>query len=357
MTRLERRYRRVLRVLPAAYREVWEEEMVATFLDGVDSDDVEAAEYAADFGRPSWSEVASVVGLAVRLRLGVAGASPRSVAWGQALRLVALMGLLVNAAAVTIDAGTRLWLSGRLGWLTAPPAEWVPATPTGTLRALWDLAGLLWLPAFVGVLLGQVRAGRMLAALAVLADAVAAVSATVDLAAGATPLLLTIWSHLLVDALVVLGLAAFHRDAPPVTRRPWLIAFAVGIAVLLGLYVALRAASPSILVDWPGLYCLLVLGVAVAHLTAPERRAIGAPAWSLALAMAGLGVLGMRVLSLLDYGVIIAGGERVALLAVGTAEALAVLAVGVPLARRAASALRSLQPESTAPAPSPPPSS
>ena len=356
MTRLERRYRRVLRVLPAAYRDVWEEEMVATFLDGVDSDDVEAAEYAADFGRPSWSEVASVVGLAVRLRLGVAGASPRSVAWGQALRLVALMGLLVNAVAATIDAGTRLWLSGRLGWLPAPPAEWVPA-PTGSLRALWDLAGLLWLPAYVGVLLGQVRAARLLAALALLADGVAAVSATVDLAAGARPLLLTIWSYLLVDALVVLGLAAFHRDAPPVPRRPWLIAFVVGIAVLLGLYVPLRAASPSILFDWPGVYCLLALGVAVAHLTAGERRAIGAPPWSLALALAGLGVFGMRVLSLLDYAVITGGRERAALLAVGTAEALAVLAVGVPLARHATTALRSLQPEPAARTASPPPGS
>jgi hypothetical protein len=356
VTRLERRYRRVLRVLPAAYREVWEEEMVATFLDGVESDDVEAAEYAADFGRPSWSEVASVVGLAVRLRLGVAGASPRSIAWGQALRLVALMGLLVNAAAVTIDAGIRLWLSGRLGWLAAPPAEWIPAAPTGALRALWDLAGLLWLPAYVGVLLGQVRAARLLAALAVLADGVAAVSATVDLAAGATPLLLTIWSHLVLDALLVLGLAAFHRDAPPVARRPWLIAFVVEIAVLLGLYVPFRVASPSILVDWPGLYCLLVLGMAVAHLTAPERRAIGAPSWSLALALVGLGVFGMRVLSLLDYAVITAGGEGVALLAVGIAEALAVLAVGAPLARRAASALRSLPPETAARTSSPPPS-
>jgi hypothetical protein len=359
MTRLEQRYRRVLRVLPAAYREVWEEEMVgtflATFLEGMDADDVDAAECAADFGRPSWSEVASVLGLAVRLRLGVAGASPRWAAWGHALRLVALMVLLVNAAAVTIDAGSRLWLSGRLGLLPAPSAEWVFAAPTGTLPALWDLAGLLWLPAYVGLLLGQVRAARVLAIFAVLAHGVAAVSATFDLAAGATPLLLTIWSHLLVDALVVLGLAAFHHDAPPVPRRPWLLAFAVGIALLLGLYLPLRAASPSILVDWPGLYCLLVLGVAVAHLTAPERWALRAPRWSLALVPLALSVLGMRVLSLLDYAVITAGTERAALLAVGVAEALAVLAVAGPLARRATSALRSLQAETLAPTSSRPP--
>lgn len=65
MTRLERRYRRVLRLLPAAYRAAWEEEMVATFLESRDSDDAETAEYTADFGRPSCPEVASVTVLAV----------------------------------------------------------------------------------------------------------------------------------------------------------------------------------------------------------------------------------------------------------------------------------------------------
>jgi hypothetical protein len=117
MSRLEQRYRLVLRVLPAAYRKAWEEDMVATFLDSVDSDDAEAAEYAADYGRPSWSEVATVASLAVRRCLGAAGAPPRYVAWGQTVRLVALTGLLVNAAAATIEAGSTLWLAtaSRLG--------------------------------------------------------------------------------------------------------------------------------------------------------------------------------------------------------------------------------------------------
>lgn len=84
MSRLEQRYRLVLRVLlPAAYRNAWEEDMVATFLDSVDSDDAEATEYAVDCRRPSSSEVASVASLAVRLRLGAAGAPPRYVAWGR----------------------------------------------------------------------------------------------------------------------------------------------------------------------------------------------------------------------------------------------------------------------------------
>ena len=34
MSGLERRYRRVLRLLPGWYREQWEQDMVAAFLDG-----------------------------------------------------------------------------------------------------------------------------------------------------------------------------------------------------------------------------------------------------------------------------------------------------------------------------------
>ena len=61
MSVLEDRYRRVLRALPAAYRARWEEEMVATFLASMATDDPDEAEYLGDYGRPSWSEVASVM--------------------------------------------------------------------------------------------------------------------------------------------------------------------------------------------------------------------------------------------------------------------------------------------------------
>jgi hypothetical protein len=356
MSRLEQRYRLVLRVLPAAYRKAWEEDMVATFLDSVDSDDAEAAEYAADYGRPSWSEVATVASLAVRLRLGAAGAPPRYLAWGQTVRLVALTGLLVNAAAATIVAGSTLWLAGKLGWLPAPPADWAPAMPPSAWHTLWTLAGLLWLPAYVGLLLGHRRAAQLLAALAVLPDGAAAISATTDLAAGTAPLLLMIWAHLLVEALLVLALVAFHQDAPPVRRRPWLVALVVGIAVLLGLFPVVRPTNPWVLVDWPGLYCAGLVGAAVAHLAAPALgRTLGTPSWSLALVLLALAVFGLRVVSLLGYALGTTGGQRSALLTVGAGEALAVLAVGGPLARRAATVLRRLPAVPAAPTASSPP--
>ena len=142
--------------------------MVATFLESMDSDDAEAAEYLADFGRPSWSEVASVAALAVRLRLGAADAPLRSGARGEALRLVALMGLLVHAAAATIEAGSRLWLGGRVDWLAAPPGDWAPFLPHSAWPTISTIAGLLWLPAYVGLLLGHRRAAQLLAFLALL---------------------------------------------------------------------------------------------------------------------------------------------------------------------------------------------
>ena len=96
-SQLEERYRTVLRILPADYRAAWEDEMVATFLAGMARDDPEEAGYVADYGRPSWPEVASVVALAVRLRLG--GASPRHRAWRDAFGRIALIGAAPSCSA------------------------------------------------------------------------------------------------------------------------------------------------------------------------------------------------------------------------------------------------------------------
>jgi hypothetical protein len=357
VNRLEQRYRLVLRtLLPASYRRVWEEDMVATFLESMATDDAEAAEYLADFGRPSWSEVASVAALAVRLRLA-ADAPLRSGVWGEAVRLVALMGLLVHAAAATIEAGSMLWLAGRVDWLAAPPGDWAPALPHSAWPTISTTAGLLWLPAYVGLLLGHRRAAQLLAFLALLPATAAAIAVTMDLA-GTAPLVLPAWANLLLSGLLVLALAAFHHDAPPVRRRPWLVALGVAIAVLLGLSLSLlvRPTTPWVLLDWPGLYCLALVGAALAHLAGPALGRKGrAPSWTLALALLAPAVFGLRVLSLLQYLGITPSGQRYALLVVGAAEALAVLAVGVPLARLAADMLRRLAPVSAASAASPPP--
>ncbi len=70
MSRLEERYRRVLRLLPAGYRRQWEDDMVAAFLETMQTGDAETDEYLADHGRPSLAEMTSILSLAVRLRIG-----------------------------------------------------------------------------------------------------------------------------------------------------------------------------------------------------------------------------------------------------------------------------------------------
>ena len=70
---LEQRYRRVLRLLPGYYRDMWEEDMVAAFLDSWLTGDPDEDSVTMEYDRPSRQEVVSVIGLAVRLYLGGAG--------------------------------------------------------------------------------------------------------------------------------------------------------------------------------------------------------------------------------------------------------------------------------------------
>lgn len=126
MTRLEERYRRVLRPLPASYREVWEEDMVATFRASVHTDDPDDADYEFSVWTPALAVLAFAV-LGLRLatlldyaRFGSAGWHPATVVLG-----------IAEAVAVTAAAVTLTLLSSRaLRRLpaTADAAAW--STPT-----------------------------------------------------------------------------------------------------------------------------------------------------------------------------------------------------------------------------------
>jgi len=122
---LEQRYRRVLRLLPGYYRQLWEEDMVAAFLDSWLTGDPDEDECVLEFCRPGWQEVASVAGLAVRLYLGAAGAPRRYFTWGQAVRRAVLAVMLVHAV-LGLDVLVRTAWSRRLFGLPAPP---VPGQP------------------------------------------------------------------------------------------------------------------------------------------------------------------------------------------------------------------------------------
>jgi hypothetical protein len=155
---LERRYRRVLRLLPGWYRRQWEQDMVAAFLDSWLTGDADADEYISKAAGPGWAETASVAGLAVRLYLGGAGGPRRHVAWSQAARNAVLAVMLLHA--VTFLAWIRHWV----GWIPGP-AITVHASPPG----IWVVGGYLidyaWIVAFLTLVLGYYLTARITAAL------------------------------------------------------------------------------------------------------------------------------------------------------------------------------------------------
>ena len=116
---LERRYRRVLRVLPGWYRDRWEHDMVAAFLDSWLTGEPAADAYIITAAGPGWAEVASVAGLAVRLHLTGPG-TPRRHAWGQAVRRAALAVVLVHAVLGVNVLMFLVWSRRLVGWLPAP---------------------------------------------------------------------------------------------------------------------------------------------------------------------------------------------------------------------------------------------
>lgn len=86
MNSLELRYRRLLGLLPSAYRAVREEEMVDTFLLSMQEEDPEDDEVVQVCAHPSWPERFSVLGLALRLRWGGRQAPVRYQVQGGAVR-------------------------------------------------------------------------------------------------------------------------------------------------------------------------------------------------------------------------------------------------------------------------------
>jgi hypothetical protein len=165
---LEQRYRRVLRLLPGYYRDMWEEDMVAAFLDSWLTGDPEEDEAILEFCKPTWPEVASVAGLATRLYLGGAGTPRRYFAWGQAARRAVLAVTLVQATRGLDVLVLTAWSRRVFGWLPAPPAGIAPGTPGGILPpAVWYLVAYAWIVSFVALLLGRYRTAQVIAALAI----------------------------------------------------------------------------------------------------------------------------------------------------------------------------------------------
>jgi hypothetical protein len=296
---LERRYRRVLRLLPGWYRQQWEQDMVAAFLDSWLTGGKEADDYITMAAGPSLAEVASVAGLAVRLHLGGQG-TPRRYAWGYAIRRAVLAVLLVHAVLAVDVLVFLVWSRRLVGWLPAPPGSLVIA-PAGVWATAYYMACVTWIAIFVTLALGHYRAARVLGALAIVPGLVALLQAQLT---GIMPAPFGSWVFwLLVDLAPLLAMTAFHRDAPPGAPGPWLLALPAGYLLVYGPLLALQATGNSAwLPDFSGLCCILVSLACLAHAPrAWSRQAAGTGLRSLTLVLLTAVAGAYRIVTLTDY--------------------------------------------------------
>ncbi|GAA2210138.1 hypothetical protein GCM10009850_055970 [Nonomuraea monospora] len=284
MSLLERRYRSTLRLLPASYRAGREEEMVAAFMelsgDVPDEDDP----------RPRWGEIASVLALSARVRLGAAGATPGQVARGAAVRLFALLGMGATAAFSMVDL-VRAALLGSEPALIGAPESAARLAFIGVLAA----AGCS-IVAFVTLMRGHVRTAKVAALVSLVPSLTSyALSLAQNGSAALTPL------HDLGNLLFLLApplalLIGFHSDVTP-HRHSWPLTLSplVAGAALMGLTMsAIAAGSPEPM----GYYLWLDYGAAIPAWAAASAVVLArrqAPSRALALSAAGLVLLATRL--------------------------------------------------------------
>jgi hypothetical protein len=302
---LEQRYRRVLRLLPGYYRDKWEEDMVAAFLDSWMTGDPDEDSVTMEYDRPSRQEIASVVGLAARLYLGGAGTPRRYFAWGQAVRLAVLAVVLVHATQGLADLTLLAWRRHLAGWFPVLPASLAGPVPGGAWPVVMSVVNGVWILIFVALVFGHHRTAQVVAALAIAVDLVFLVQAQL---AGLLVRPLGSWSSFfLLDLLLLLAMFAFHRDAPPVASRPWLLALP-GYYLLVPVPVLVIQATGNLawLPDSAGLGCLVVSLFCLAHapraLSHRDRDgATGSGVWSLALMLLAGVTAVWRIVSLGSY--------------------------------------------------------
>lgn len=208
MSTLEIRHRRLLRVLPAGYREVREEEMVDAYVQQSVHADPEMADLTLRLGWPGLAESVSVLALAIRLRWADPQAPQRYRVRAAALRFVTLacLSVLAVTAAQTLLA-TVLFAA-------APPEALSSESPTDLLvsahpdvwTVLQQFSYALWIPVLVLATLG----GRPRICWAATVEAVPVVGTAISMISrpASAPNGLSEVALLLVQVAVIVGLVA-----------------------------------------------------------------------------------------------------------------------------------------------------
>jgi hypothetical protein len=228
---LEARYRRLLRVLPAGYRAVREQEMVEAFVQASVEADPELADLTLQAGWPGLRESASVLRLALRLRWADPQAPRRYRVRAAGLRAATVASLTVLAVTAAQSALSQVWFA------LAPTRGIVDGSPAyilfGADPDVWSLvrgwAFVLWIPALILSVLG----GRRGAGWAI---AIAAIPTAVTVIAAATGPVVSVFgigglALAVVQVAVIAGLAGMASARVDNTvhhRRRWLLAAAVG---------------------------------------------------------------------------------------------------------------------------------
>jgi hypothetical protein len=187
-----------------------------------------------------------------------------------------------------------------LGIVPAPPAVMAPVPGIAWPDAVWYVAGYAWIVIFVALVLGHYRTARVLAMMAVVLD-------LFWLAQGQfTGALLSpfgSWAFwLLHDLAPILAMAAFHRDAPPVVRWPWLLALpAIYLLVAVPELAATATGDQAWVPDLPGLSCFLVAVLCLAHAPRTLSGRAGTGVWSLTMVLVAAVAAVYRIASLGDY--------------------------------------------------------
>jgi hypothetical protein len=166
---------------------------------------------------------------------------------------------------------------------------------------VYDLVNIAWVVIFVTLALGHYRTARVLAALAIVPGLAALLQAQLT---GIMPAPFGPWAWwVLFNLALVVAMTAFHRDAPPLARWPWLLALPAGYLLVFGPVLALLATGNSAwLPDFPGLCCLLAALACLAHAPrAWSRRATGSGVWSLTLALLAAVAGAYRIATLTAY--------------------------------------------------------